>query len=219
MVNNSFIPIEQRAAERRMVLSYAPAAARAGLAALLALDDALGAILQGTRDPMIGQMRLTWWHGALTALDDRPAPAEPILQAVMRDVIPSVAGARLAEMIDGWEELLDPEPLDDARLERFAEHRGSGLFEAAGAVIGAVASDPLAQAGRGWALADLAGHLSDLRARERARQMAVTALQSAGARWSRPARPLGAMAALARIPNAAPPSRVARALWHRLTGR
>ena len=38
-------------AERTLALSYAPAAARAGVAALLALDDTLGTLLRTTREP------------------------------------------------------------------------------------------------------------------------------------------------------------------------
>ena len=41
-------------AERSLALSYAPAAARAGLEALFALDATLGAILKTTREPVVG---------------------------------------------------------------------------------------------------------------------------------------------------------------------
>uniref|UniRef100_UPI0034A01D0A squalene/phytoene synthase family protein n=1 Tax=Sphingomonas bacterium TaxID=1895847 RepID=UPI0034A01D0A len=60
--------------ERALVLSYAPADRRAGLAALLALDATLARIVWSARDPLIGQMRLTWWHGALSALDEGVVP-------------------------------------------------------------------------------------------------------------------------------------------------
>jgi phytoene synthase len=220
MVNNRSTSIEQAAAERRMILSYASPNGRPGLAALLALDDRLGAILRSTREPIVGQMRLTWWHDALTALDISPAPAEPVLQALADAVVPRVPGSALAEMVEGWEELFDPDPLDDERLARYAARRGAGLFVAAGAVLGASSDDPLALAGRGWALADLAAHVGDGRTQERAAELAVRALDSATAGgWSRPARPLGAMTHLARMPGRGAGARVGRALLHRLTGR
>src|SRR4051812_35867714 len=113
--------------ERGLALSYAPHAALPGLAALFALDDSLGSILRTTRAPMVGQMRLTWWHEALTRLDTAPPPAEPVLQALARDVVPhGVSGARLAWMIEGWEELLEPELSDDA-IARHAARRGGKL--------------------------------------------------------------------------------------------
>ena len=220
MVNDGFMVGEQAAAERRMILSHVPIASRAGLAALLLLDDTLAAILRSTRDPMVGQLRLTWWHDALAALDTRPPPAEPVLQAIARDVMPHVMASTLTTMVEGWEELLDPDPLDDTRLAQFAERRGAGLFMAAGSVLGAGVGDPVAEAGRGWALVDLARHVRDDATRDRAAELAVRDLSvAASRRWSRAGRPLGAMAHLARLDPAAGGGRVARVVWHRLTGR
>ena len=136
--------------------------ARPALRALFALDGALAQVLRTTREPMVGQMRLTWWHEALTRLDASPPPAEPVLQSLAREALPrGVTGAGLAGMIDGWEELLEPELLGDDALIRHATGRGSRLFEMAGKVIGASETDPVAVAGKGWALADLGRHLSD----------------------------------------------------------
>ena len=41
-------------AERALILTYAPPAGRAALAALLGLDDALAQLLRTTREPAIG---------------------------------------------------------------------------------------------------------------------------------------------------------------------
>nr|WP_299910741.1 squalene/phytoene synthase family protein [Sphingomonas bacterium] len=215
--------------ELDLALHYAPRAALPGMAALFALDESLARILRTTREPMVGQMRLTWWHEALSRLDTVPPPAEPVLQALAEHVIPrGVAGARLAGMIDGWEELLEPE-IDGEAIGRHAAGRGGTLFEIAGEVLGAAPTDPLTFAGTGWALADLARHLSDSPAAERALALAASPLARAtGARWSRAARPLGALAHIARMNLRVPadqplpigaPGRVARLLLHRLTGR
>ncbi len=220
MVNNGFSTADRVAHERRMILSYAARDARAGLAALLALDDTLAAILRSTRDPMIGQLRLTWWHDALSGLDARPVPAEPVLRAIERDVMPVVSPAALAGMVEGWEEMLDSEPLDERRLARFAEARGGGLFAAAGAVLGADVGDPVDEAGRGWALTDLALHVVDPRTAALATAMAGPHLAVATARrWSRAGRPIGGMTHLAAMAPERGAARVGRALWHRLTGR
>jgi phytoene synthase len=114
-------------------------------------------------------------------------------------------------------------------MAAFAERRGAGLFGMAGDVLGAGATDPLAAAGTGWALVDLARHLRDRAAAEKALALAREALGKAtGIRWSRQTRALGALAQLARLDAAVPldqplpggsPRRVARLAWHRLTGR
>ncbi len=213
--------------ERALALSYAPAAARAGVAALFALDDQLADVVRTTRDPMVGQLRLTWWFEALAALDAGPPPAQPVLLALAAAVLPAgVTGAMLAAQVEGWEALLDRDPLTPERVADHAGHRGAGLFGAAARVLGADARDPVAVAGRGWAMADLWRHLSDPSEREMVRLVAAPALAEATARrWSRAGRALGALAQLARLdlaPDPLPPgapSRVARIAWHRLTGR
>jgi phytoene synthase len=216
--------------ESALALSYARPALRPALATLLDLDSALAAVLRTTRDPLVGQMRLTWWHEALTRLDSAPPPAEPVLAALASAVLPyGVSGERLATMIDGWEALLDEHPSGDEGMMRFAEGRGAGLFGIAGALLGAHPDDPLAAAGTGWALVDLARHLRDRGASEKALGMARTALAIATrGRWSRPARALGALAHLARLDAGVPldqplpigsPGRVVRLAWHLLTGR
>jgi len=126
-------PAPGRDPEFGLALSYASPDARPALLALFALDSALAGILRTTHEPMVGQMRLTWWHEALIRLDVTAPPAEPILQALARHVVPQgISGARLAGMIDGWEELLDAEALDDAGIGRHADARGGALFAMAG---------------------------------------------------------------------------------------
>ncbi|MGY4396129.1 phytoene synthase [Sphingomonas sp. UYAg733] len=215
--------------ERLLALSYSPISHRAGVTALFALDDTLAAILRTTREPLVGQMRLTWWHEALGKLDDGSVPAEPVLQALAAEVIPrGVSGALLADMIDAWEVLLDPETPDDATLERYAG-RGVILFGAAGTLLGTAPTDPIAPAGRGWALADLARNVEDRQVAVNALRLATGPLVAATAvRWSRAGRTLGALAHLARldlkvpigepIPHGAP-HRVWRILIHRIRGR
>lgn len=210
--------------ERALALRYAPPAERAALSALLALDARLAGILQTTREVLIGQMRLTWWHEALVALDRAAPPAEPVLESLARYVLPHVSGATLSTLVEGWEALLDP-VLDDTTLQTHAECRGDALFTAMAARCD-LAGPFVAPAGRGWALADIAHHLSDERLRARARAMARAELHIAlEARWPARARAIGALAHLAAMDVAdhprpsGHPARAARLLWHRLSGR
>lgn len=217
------ISADARAAERGLILRYAPAPAREGMAALLSLDDTLAAILRSTREPIVGQMRLAWWREALTALDDAPPPAEPVLRALAGSVLPAgVRGGALAGMTGGWERLLGDAVLDEAAMIAHARERGAALFDAMARVLGA--GDAVAVVGEGWALADLARHVSDPATADRARTLAVDRLKAARAsRWSRPGRPLGALALLARSDLAGTPPgsprRVGRLLLHRIGGR
>ena len=203
-----------------LALSYA-VSGRNAAAALLALDQRLAAILRRTNDPLIGQMRLTWWREALERLDRAPAPAEPVLSALAAEVLPAdVRGADLARIVDGWEALIE-EPFDTAAIERHAE-RGSVLFSAIGRVIGAT-GDPVGLAGEGWALADLALHVSDAATRDAAASAARTRLERALLHgWSRRGRMLGGLTHLAQLDLAGrthSARRVWRLLAHRLTGR
>ena len=207
--------------ERELVLSYAPPGARAGLAALLALDDRLRGIVRAARDPTVGLMRLTWWGDALAGLDTAPPPAEPLLADLASSVLPAgVPGGALESVTDAWARLLEPEPVD---LPRFAQERGETVFHAAAAVLDAPADPRLAQVGQGWALAGLASERPDLA--ELARALAGERLRDAFRRpWPTRLRPLGALALLARFEVAGAtrpgsPRRVTRLLSHRLTGR
>lgn len=207
--------------ERALILSYAPPGRRDALAALLALDNRLAAIVRAAREPVIGMIRLTWWFEALERLDAAPPPAEPVLRAVAAKVLPAgVTGAALGAMVDGWERLLGDE-LDAAALDGFATERGGRLFAAAATVLGGDAAE-VTRLGEGWALANLAITWSDPAVAMLARDMARARL-GGPLRVARPLRPLGALVLLARSDLAGgiegSPARVGRLAWHRLTGR
>lgn len=214
---------EKAVSERDLARLYASPDRRGAFSALLALDDRLGGIVRAAREPLIGQMRLTWWHQALTALDTAPPPAEPLLVDLAEQVLSlGVSGASLAAQVEGWEMLLD-DPLDGETLRAAAAARGGALFAAAAAALGGPA--PPDGAGTGWALADFALHLSNVTTAAAARASAVEELETGlAAPWPRSLRPLGAMllSARANLRGRYPeghPRRVARLAWHRLTGR
>lgn len=213
--------------EVRLALSYAAGPVQPALDLLLTLDATLGGILRTTREPLVGQMRLTWWREALQALDAVSPPGEPILTGLAQLLLPrGVTGARLAGVVDGWEALLAPH-VDDAAMTEHGRARGGTLFAAAAHLLGGEPSDhAVLAAGEGWALVDLARNLSDRRLAGVARQMAAERLDAALAEhWPRRLRALGALAWLARmdlavdVRPAGHPARVGRLLRFRLTGR
>lgn len=136
-----------------------------------AYDARLADIVRTTREPMVGQMRLTWWHEVLSDDARIKGRGDPLVDALRAE--PDVIAARdaLLAMIDGWEMLLDPLPLEEAALRGFAEGRGGGLFRAL---------DPQADpdAGALWALWDLSGHVGDATTARRAVDLARTYLSA-----------------------------------------
>lgn len=212
--------------ETALAIAYAPARARPALEALFALDAAFAAVLASGSQPMIGRIRLAWWREALGRLDTAPPPAEPTLDAVAAHLLPlGLAGESLAAMEEGWAPLLDEGPLVGEAINAHGEARGAALFAFAARILGMGAPPMVAAAGRDWALADLARHLS--RGDERAAVLAAIGAEPT-ASWPRPLRPLGMLAMLARrdrargrgrIERRGAPARMARMLAHRLTGR
>lgn len=210
-------------------MAYAPSAVRPALAGLFALDISLGRVVASTTEPMIGAMRLAWWREALERLHlPAAAPAEPVLQLLHERVVAGDAGkaAALAAMTDGWLALIEVEPLDGQALEKHGRERGERLFALAAEILGAPGGDAVALMGFGWALADLAEHVSQPDARVEASAMAAGALAKPFATLPRRARLLTALAALARRDVAAggrrragSPGRQLRMLLAWLTGR
>jgi phytoene synthase len=215
--------------EQALALIHAPVDVRAELETLWLLDARLGDIVRATREPLIGEMRLTWWRDALSGLSSRAPPAEPLLCDIA--LLAEREGLDvnlLAAVAEGWIEVLAPFPLPDETLLAFAASRGGSLFRAAGRILGADQPDMLEAAGRGWSLTDFAFHCSDPDTVRRALWLAVSAFENAFARrWSKSARPLGMIATLAfRDARAGgpparrgSPARQFTMLRHRLTGR
>jgi 15-cis-phytoene synthase len=200
--------------ERALSLAYAPRCVRPALALLWRLDEQLGAIVARADDPALAQMRLTWWHDALKTVRT-VRPVDPLLVAIAEE--PRIDPERLLPLIDGWEALLDPLPLSDAALELFASARGAALFEAAAGLLG---GGQAGEAGRLWALVDLAFRVSDRTTAERALALAPEVR-------TRLPKPLAMLAVLARYDRRrglnrprrqGAPGRVLRALAAGLTG-
>lgn len=205
--------------ERALAVAYAPAALRPHLATLFALDERFGQIVGTTTEPMIGLMRLAWWREALEKLPGDLTSGEPLLAALAETRVP---GAQLAAIEDGWAAMLDGE-MDADAIVRHGRERGGGLFTAAATLLSAKDAG-LAEAGAGWALADLGHRHSDPAVQVEARKQARALL--APRRWSRAALPLAALATLAARDAATDgarrqgsPGRLLRLLGLRLCGR
>jgi phytoene synthase len=170
--------VQSLPAVSRLALAYAPGSARMPTLALFALDARLAGILRHSREPMMAQLRLSWWRESLDRDHQEWPDGEPLLAALR-----SWDGGHnaLGALVDGWEALTGAAPLAGPALEAMA----LGRAEAFSALAHALGREDEAQAahrlGHQWGLADLAMRLGD--AQERA-----TAASLARAQMSRPVR-------------------------------
>ncbi|MFM5916989.1 MAG: hypothetical protein ACKOOL_05580 [Novosphingobium sp.] len=136
--------------ERRLALSYAPSTSRALWLGLFALDARLEKIVRDAREPMLAQIKLAWWREELAKPAAQRRGGEPLLEllAPWGDRANGLAG--LAESLEPLlgGELLDRQAASDAANGRAAACLA--LAEIAGAPTAGVA-----EAARGWAMADL----------------------------------------------------------------
>ena len=205
-----------------------PSRDRAALAALFAIDGAMGDVVRTTSEPMLGPIRLAWWRERLEELDaDIRAPAEPRLQSAERELLPrGVTGRDLAGLEGGWLRLFDPFPWNAGTSEAIW-FRGNLLFGLAARALGR--SDEHIQAAGGlWALIDAARHCSDEASRAMLLHQARTFSRSlAGVRFPKLLRPLSMLTAISMrdardgepFEPQGSPARAARMLLHRLSGR
>jgi phytoene synthase len=149
--NRSAIAETAIGADRELALLHVPSGVREAVAALFAIDAAMGDVVARSTDPALGRIKLAWWREQLEALDSDGPPAEPRLTAAYEQLLPKgLFGAKLAEMEAGWATLLDPEV--DAGL---VAGRGAVLFGLGAQLL--KATDPMiADAGRLYALASVA---------------------------------------------------------------
>ena len=109
--------VRGRDRDRYLSVLYAPAAVRPALFALHGLDLELAAVVTGTTEPMIGEIRLAWWREALIGLDAGVVPAQPLLALLAAAVVPlGVSGAELAELEDRWAGLIGGADVPEAHI-------------------------------------------------------------------------------------------------------
>src|SRR3982750_2487180 len=208
-------------ADLGLALTYVPLPNRGALAALFAIDRAMGDVVRSTKEPMLGPIRLPWGRGG------RPPPAEPRLQQAERELIPrKVSGRELAALESGWLRMFDPFPWTVQTSEAIW-FRGNLLF-GLGARILERTDEGIQGAGGLWALIDAARHCSDPQSRALLGDQARSFARSlSGVRVAGPLRPLSMLTVLAiRDSRRGQPferegtaGRAAAMLRHRFAGR
>ncbi len=153
----------------RLALAYAPARVRRAWLAVLALDARLGQQLRSGREPILTQIRLAWWRDRLREDAAQWPQGEPLLAALSAW---HGQHGRLGALVDGWEMLLGDAPLRLAALEGFVAGRAAAMSALTLVLARPAVATTAHQAGAGWAIADLATHLSHPDERAAARTLA-----------------------------------------------
>jgi phytoene synthase len=182
-------PIHTLPLAQRLALSYAPAKARAGVLALLLLDQRLAAVLRQGGEPVIMQIKLAWWRARLGEAADAWPTGEPVLAALRHW---PADHAQLLPLVNGWEALL-AEDLTMAGIEEFAQGRALAWS----ALVPAGQRATVTAAARAWALGDLALNLGQGDEAEAARRLALAG-KGRTVRLPRTVRPLAVLGALTR---------------------
>jgi 15-cis-phytoene synthase len=124
----------------------------------LSLDHRLAQIIARTSEPMLGQMRLAWWREALSKKPGMRPQGDVVLDAISRNwAHPAEA---LILMVDGWEELLGRDALDEAAAHKYAEGRARALLVACEIAADDAGYEAARAAVLAWAFGDLASKVS-----------------------------------------------------------
>ena len=142
------------------------AGARADVIALYAFDHELARASKVASNPLLGEMRLTWWREALEEIfEGRPVRHHPTAQALARAVERrGLKREDLETLIEARYRELDPAPMSEGELLDWARDTG-GLV----AQLAAEALDPGTEArmalagGSAWALGKRLADAPDLR--------------------------------------------------------
>jgi phytoene synthase len=134
------------------------AEARADVIALYAFNHELARVAETVREPLMGEIRLTWWSEAIEEIfAGGPVRRHPVVEALAVAVgRRNLARAPLEAMVEARFTDLEPEPLaDDAALDGYIDATAGALMALAVAATGGVEALSVRPAARAWGLAGL----------------------------------------------------------------
>lgn len=124
--------------DRFLATLFAPASHRPDLFALYAFDIETAAVAHRVRDPMAGEVRLQWWHDALSA--ESGAAGHPVADAITQVLRRHAIDRGVAlDLIDARRRALYPESTtSEAEFELFASETAGAVFRMAAQILGGV---------------------------------------------------------------------------------
>jgi phytoene synthase len=133
-------------------------ARRADVVAVYAFNQELARVASAAREPMVAEIRLTWWREGLDELlAGKPPRAHPVMQALAEAIQRNnLAAAPLEALADSSFDDLEPGRFgDEAALERYLDGASGALLALAAAITGGVDAAPLRPAAHAWGLIGL----------------------------------------------------------------
>jgi phytoene synthase len=120
--------------DRFLATLFAPADRRADLFALYAFDLETAAVARRVSDPVIGEVRLQWWHDCIAGAAE--TGGHPVAQA-LRDVLVKhgISEARALALIDARRSALYEMEEGDAALEVHAGETAGAVFAMAAQIL------------------------------------------------------------------------------------
>lgn len=149
---------ETLAPEVDLALAYTSQAHRGAFAMFFRLDSRLARIVAATSEPMLGQMRLSWWRDMLGKSQAEWPKGDEVL-----DGIAAHWGAQspsLVALVDAWEVILVQDKLLESAIKSYAAGRSAALLAAFAVSNKDTPYRALLLAAQRWALADLAANVS-----------------------------------------------------------
>jgi len=137
----------------------ADAVQRADVVALYALDHELTHVAKAAREPLMAEIRLTWWREGIEELfAGKPARGHPVLQALGQTLARrNLAPAPFEAMIEARVDALDAVQFGSAAaLENHIDATSGAVMALAIAVLGGGDAFELRAAAQAWGLAGLA---------------------------------------------------------------
>ncbi len=131
---------------------------RADVIAIYAFNQELARTAAGVREPMVAEIRLTWWREGLDELlAGKPPRGHPVMQALdMAIRRHNLAAAPLEALAESGFEELDPGRFaDEAALERYLDGASGAVMALAAAITGGVDAASLRPAAHAWGLVGL----------------------------------------------------------------
>ncbi len=145
--------------DRFLTALFAPADRRESLLALYAFNAEVARIREAVREPILGQVRLQWWHEALDSIYAGSPPAHEVAEALAGAVSAHrLTRALLERILDAREFDMGSSPPDDlAALVSYAEATSGALNLLALEILdpGGEAKTAACHIGIAWALVGL----------------------------------------------------------------
>ncbi|MEM6683829.1 MAG: squalene/phytoene synthase family protein [Pseudomonadota bacterium] len=122
--------LQQQDYDRYLACLFAAPDDRLALTALHALNAELGKVRESVSEPMLGEIRLTWWREAIEGLCDGQVRKHPIVEALAAPVASKLVSAdALMDMVEARiADLYEDAPRNTAALEDYAAKTGGLLL-------------------------------------------------------------------------------------------